>query len=136
MNHEEQDELWELLGKAKQPVVSPMFSRNVLREVRGMEQEKPGILGRFAVRLRSCFPRHWRTVALSACTAGLAVGVFVGEQRRVSDRQATQRQEHQQILAMAERVSASPDYQVINHLDELLDSEKDSVWLDNSNSTY
>jgi hypothetical protein len=34
MNSEEQDALWELLGKAKEPAVSPFFSRNVLRELR------------------------------------------------------------------------------------------------------
>ena len=127
MNHEEQDDLWELLGKARQPSVSPFFSRNVLREVRNVDQESARLL----FRLRSWFPRHWRVVAVSACTACLAVGVFVGEHDR-----AQNQQEHQQILAMAERVSTSPDYQVINHLDELLDTEKNSVWLDNGPSTY
>jgi hypothetical protein len=37
----------------------------------------------------------------------------------------------EQINLLAEQFSTSPDYQVVNHLDELLDSEKNSVWLDN-----
>jgi hypothetical protein len=127
MNHEEQDDLWELLGKARQPSVSPFFARNVLREVRGMELERTGLLS----GLRSWFPRHWRAFAISACTACFAF-VAVLYMRNYGEPKV----ENQQILAMAERVSASPDYQVINHLDELLDSEKNSVWLDNGTSTY
>jgi len=34
------------------------------------------------------------------------------------------------VAVLAQQVSASPDYQVINHLDELLASEETSVWLD------
>ncbi|MGB8169506.1 MAG: hypothetical protein WCF18_18545, partial [Chthoniobacteraceae bacterium] len=36
------------------------------------------------------------------------------------------------LLAIASQVSTSPDYQVIDHLDELLDSEQNSVWLEAS----
>jgi hypothetical protein len=33
---------------------------------------------------------------------------------------------------MAERVSESPDYLVISHLDELLDAEQNALWLDSN----
>ena len=34
MNTEEHDDLWQLLGKARTPSVSPFFSRNVVRAAR------------------------------------------------------------------------------------------------------
>jgi hypothetical protein len=38
--------------------------------------------------------------------------------------------QNEQMTLLAQKVSASPDYDVISHLDELLDSEENSVWLD------
>jgi hypothetical protein len=46
-----------------------------------------------------------------------------------TERRQAQEQEQRQLLAMAERVFTSPDYGVINDLDELLDSEKNAAWL-------
>jgi hypothetical protein len=37
MNREDDQELWDLLGKSTQPAVSPFFARNVVRQIR---QEK------------------------------------------------------------------------------------------------
>ncbi len=37
MNREDDQELWDLLGKSAQPTVSPFFARNVVRQIR---QEK------------------------------------------------------------------------------------------------
>ena len=127
MNQEEHDELWDLLGKSRPASVSPLFSRNVLREVRALKQEPSGTAAWLLFRFRCWLPQHWRLVAVSSCAACLTVVMLAGERNP---------DEHQQIVAMAERVSASPDYQVINHLDELLDSEKNSVWLDNGASVY
>ncbi len=115
---EEKDELWQLLGKARQPAISPFFSRNVLRAVRGLAQERSGVF--------ATLRRFWRLAAVSGCAASLAAGAVIIKQDQ------EQRREHQEIIALAERVSASPDYEVIGHLDELLDSEKNSVWLDNA----
>jgi hypothetical protein len=118
MNLDEHDELWQLLGKARQSAVSPFFSRNVLRAVRGLKQEKAGFV--------AWVWRHWRSTTVTACTASLAMMTLVVQHERAS------REERQEIIAMAERVSTSPDYAVIGHLDELLDSEKNSVWLDDN----
>jgi hypothetical protein len=57
----------------------------------------------------------------------VALGGFVGERF-----QEKNRQEYQEITSMAERVTSSPDLAVIGDLDALLDSEKNSVWLDNN----
>ena len=141
MNTDEQDDLWRLLGHAKAPSVSPYFSRNVLRAIREEEQEKP--------RVR--FWLQWRWLALSATACGLlvAAGLSFHAGHRPQGTQVAETESgavvapaadptliHPQpaqadpVAVLAQQVSASPDYQVINHLDELLASEETSVWLD------
>jgi hypothetical protein len=113
MNTEEQDDLWRLLGKAGTPSISPFFSRNVVRAVRETAKEKFGV-----VRwLRS----HWAVAAVGACAVMVSGFVLIPRPAPQSE----------QIVLLAQQFSTSPDYQVVNHLDELLDSEKNSVWLDN-----
>ena len=116
MNTDEQDDLWRLLGHAKAPSVSPFFSRNVLRAIREEEQEKP----RLVVWLR------WRWLALSAS----ACGVLAAAGLSLHHHQAIQVVQADTVTVLAQQVSTSPDYQVINHLDELLASQETSVWLD------
>lgn len=112
---EEHDELWHLLGKAKQPQVSPFFARNILRNIREERQENGGILA----WLRA----HWRVPALAAGAAALlAIFAQPKEEPPSSD----------PLLLAAQQVSASPDYHVISNLDELLDSERNSIWLEAS----
>jgi hypothetical protein len=116
MNTEEHDDLWELLGRAKKPEASPFFSRNVLRALREEQEKKVSVLG----WLRA----HWRVAAIS-CGALAVIAT-------VSVRQLTHKERPDTLIALATQVSVSPDYQVINHLDELLDSEQNSVWLEAS----
>ncbi len=117
MNTEEQDDLWELLGRSKAPAPSPFFSRNVLRAIREEAQEKPG----FFLWLRL----HWRVAAVSTCSVALAAS-FALRQMRQTER------EPDPVMMLAQQVSVSPDYQVISNLDELLDSERNSIWLEAS----
>lgn len=113
MNNEEHDDLWQFLGRAKTPVGSPFFSRNVLRAIRRETQERPGV---FAwLRL------HRRLTAVSTCVAAIA---WLALSPQTDDPDTA-------TMLLAEQVSQSPDYQVINHLDELLESEENSVWLEN-----
>ncbi len=113
MNHEEHDDLWRLLGKARTPEVSPFFSRNVLRELRANQQEQPGVI--------AWIFRRWQVSLVTALAVTFAtIGTW-----QYSNRQPT-------VAELAQQVSASPDYAVITHLDELLASEESSVWLDNS----
>lgn len=115
MKTEEHDDLWKLLGQAKAPTPSPFFSRNVLRAIRAEEQEKLGVFA----WLRS----HWRVSAVGACALLVAAGfVVMPELYHSAD----------PVLALAEEVSVSPDYQVISNLDELLDTERNSIWLEAS----
>ena len=117
MNTDEQDDLWRLLGKAQAPSVSPFFSRNVLRAIREEKQEKPSLLAWINWR--------WVTLAASACVLVVASGVAL---RHPAQPQLAVQADP--VMVLAQQVSTSPDYQVINHLDELLASEETSVWLD------
>lgn len=114
MKNEEHDDLWELLGRARNSDVSPFFSRNVLRAIREERQEKPGFL--FWLR------RHWQVATVSTCALVVAVSFAVRPQTHQPD----------PVVLLAQQVSASPDYQVISNLDELLDTEHNSVWLEAS----
>jgi hypothetical protein len=113
MNTEEHDDLWELLGKTKATNASPFFSRDVLRAIR---ESKPEAAGLF-VWLRA----RWKFAALGAGLAGVIAVATIEREERPDP-----------LLVLASQVSSSPDYQVINHLDELLDSEQNSVWLEAS----
>jgi uncharacterized membrane protein len=119
MNTEEHDDLWRVLGHAKQPTVSPFFSRNVLRDIRALKQERPGAWG----WLRD----HWKAPVLATCAVALALAAALRQEVAVSEPGVDR-----QLLAFAETVSKSPDYVVIAHLDELLDTDDNSVWLDSN----
>ena len=116
---DEQDGLWKLLGKARQPKVSPFFARNVVRDVRALRQERSGFFGLLG--------RHWQFALSGAavgCLAAIAAFQFVGN--------VSQNRQIDSLVAITEQVSESPDFYVINDLDDLLASEESSVWLDSS----
>jgi hypothetical protein len=113
MNTEEHDDLWELLGRAKETKASPFFSRNVLRAIREEESSKVGWFNWLRTR--------WGLAALGAAALAVVATVSILPEQRPDP-----------LIALASQVSASPDYQVISNLDELLDSERNSVWLDAS----
>jgi hypothetical protein len=114
MNENENDPLWQLLGKAKQPVASPFFARNVVRAVRHQEQSRrqPWVWLRWT----------WR-VGLTGAFAALVFG-FVGPAhfKRASEPQNL----------ITQQIVESPDYDAIKDLDELLAHEESSLWLDDS----
>src|SRR2546422_786168 len=114
MDTEDKDALWHLLGKAKTPEVSPFFARNVVRQLRLAESENKS----FAAWLLA----KWRVATLGAAAAillAVATGEFV-------HRSATTRR-----IEIAQ-LSDDPDYDAIDHLDELLAYEENSIWLENS----
>ena len=125
MNTEDKDDLWELMGRAKAPAPSPFFSRNVLRAIREESQEKPGVMLWLRSRLE-LLRRHWQMTAVTAtgaCAVAVAAVFTFGP--------SSLHQPDQELL-LVQQVSVSPDYQVISNLDELLDSERNSVWLEAS----
>lgn len=110
MNHEERDDLWELLGQARPAKVSPFFSRNVLRAIREEKAEPSGVL--------AWLLRRWPFVAAAAC-----VLIFAGIALRPDPSPVVP------IEVLAENVAHGPDYAVIGNLDELLAAQESSAWL-------
>ncbi|GEM_PF-257256 len=118
-----EDPLWRLLGKAKPAAVSPFFSRNILREIRNSgERQDPklGLFGWLAVRRRFA--------ALLLAVAIVLAGVEVQLKEKSVATISTQKKE----ILVAQQLAKNPDSEVIKNLDELLASDDNSVWLDNS----
>jgi len=128
MKADDNDKLWELLGKTRTPDVSPFFARNVLRAIRQEEEARSPLLTRVIRRLRLGTRRFALagTCAVALCGGYAAViSVFPGAFSRhhhTVDPQA----------GIAKQIVGNPDYEVINHLDELVADEESSLWLDDS----
>jgi hypothetical protein len=67
MNHEEDPQLWDLLGRSKGATPSPFFARNVVRAVRAEIPERDGVGAWFNLR---------RLVPAFSAAAALAIALF------------------------------------------------------------
>ena len=114
MNREDDQPLWDLLGKAAEPDVSAFFARNVLRKIRE-ERSGRGYLARFFSG-RRLIP-----------AAALAVAVFAALLVTRTSMVAPHSKENPIIAAVA-----TQDYEVVADLDELLASDENNLWTDNS----
>jgi hypothetical protein len=112
MKREDDQQLWDFLGRAAKPSVSPLFARNVIRRVR----QEPR---RFA------WMRPWLSPRRLVPAAGLAAAIIVAVTTL-----------HHPVLKK-ETVEAAPDvianidpqdYDVVADLDELLASDESSLW--------
>ena len=112
MNHEEHDELWNLLGKARQPKPSAFFAANVMRAVRAEAESKPGLLA----WLRA---KWYVPAAAGACAAVLA---FLAMRPAVVPAPGADPLEEIAIAA-----AAAPE--MAPSLDSLLALEDNSIWL-------
>jgi hypothetical protein len=70
MNQEDQDELWDLLGKARTPKERPFFSAKVLRAI-----EADGARASQSVSLWEVFRRRW-LLPLAGCSAAVLAVMF------------------------------------------------------------
>lgn len=115
----ENDELWELLGKARRPEVSPFFARNVVRAARQTgARPSAGWLDLL---------RRWQV-------AGLAVALLVTGLLIRAQFEPAALSEPVAAASISQEISASPDYEVIVNLEDLLAYDENSVWLDSSNT--
>lgn len=113
MNHDEQDELWKLLGKAREPKVPPFFAGKVLRAIR----EEPEPRG-FFVWLR----RKWLIPSAAVCA--LVVTFFATRQPVTPDNQQAAADPLSELAAYVEKSGDSAE-----SLDLLIASEDHSIWL-------
>jgi hypothetical protein len=119
MKREDDQELWDLLGKASEPTVSPFFARNVLRQVR---QER-GWRDRLSDWLA---PR--RLVPAAAVALAITAAAVSMQQPTTTP---TASEPVPEVIAQLDEI----DYQVVADLDALLAMEEDSLWTDGETLT-
>lgn len=115
MNHEEQDKLWELLGKARQPKASAFFAANVVRAARASAdsaEQKPGLL----VWLRT---KWYLPATAGACAALIAI---FAHQKSVAPQPSSD-----PLEGIALAAAAAPE--IPESLDSLLALDNNSIWL-------
>lgn len=114
MKREDDQQLWDLLGQAAEPELSPFFARNVVRAIRQNPQQGTW-LGWF--KLRRLVP-----------AAGIAAAVVAGLL-------AFHRPAIQRPAGNAPDVIAKidpQDYEVVADLDELLVTDESNLWDDDT----
>ena len=114
MNREDDQPLWDLLGKAAEPEVSAFFARNVLRKIREERSSRRNLAHFFSGR---------RLIPAAA----LAVAVFATLLVTRTSKVAPYSKENPIIAAVA-----TQDYEVVADLDELFASDENNWWTDNS----
>jgi hypothetical protein len=128
MKPDDNDKLWELLGRTRPPEVSPFFARNVLRAVRLEETAKPrrSFFAPFARLAQSLRRRIWQSALAVTCASAVLAAVSPSLVLRHHHTREVE------VSSVQSQIVANPDYEVINHLDELVADEESSLWLDDS----
>jgi hypothetical protein len=116
MRREDDHKLWDLLGHTSTPTASPFFARNVLRTVRNR-------------------PTFWRTARdwfglsqlVPAATVAVALIVAVFVARVPAGPGLTTNNDTDPVAHIDPQ-----DYEVVADLDELLASDENALWDDNS----
>ena len=114
MKREDDQQLWDLLGHASSPKLSPFFARNVIRAVRQQSR-------------RFEWLRHWfgarRLVPATALAAALVAAVLAFHHPAMpkSDRLPD-------VIAQID----PQDYDVVADLDELLVTDETNLWDDDT----
>jgi hypothetical protein len=116
MRREDDEKLWDLLGQAETPVPSPFFARNVVRAAR----QQP-------VLLQSV--RNWfsfgRLIPAATVAVALIAAVFVA---RIPAGSGVANVNNSDPVATID----PQDYEVVADLDELVASDENALWDDNS----
>jgi hypothetical protein len=108
MNREDDDKLWDLLGRSPAPKISPFFARNVLREIR--ESEGKSRVGGWL---------QWLVPA-----AGVAVAIIAALFLRVQTPAPSSTDPTAETLTFFEL----QDSELIADLDVLIDSDDSNSW--------
>jgi hypothetical protein len=116
MRREDDHKLWDLLGQASTPAVSPFFARNVLRTVRN----RPIYLHWVADWFRPS-----RLVPAATVAVALIAALFVA--RIPAGPGLTTINDSDPVAHIDPQ-----DYEVVADLDELVASDENALWDDNS----
>ena len=120
MNRVDDEPLWDVLGHARQPQVSPLFARNVLRKIR----QEPS----WSAALRSWL-RLGELIPASVAAIVLVLGLFLTQNTSMRDQTAGS-----DLDPVIAKIDAQ-DFEVVADLDDLLASDDNNLWDDNDNSS-
>jgi hypothetical protein len=109
MKREDDEKLWDLLGRSAEPQVSPFFARNVLRKIREA-QGQPA-------------PRRWWNLSWLVPAAGVSVAIIAALLLRVQLPNAAHSNSRGDMLALFE----AQDSDLISDLDDLMASDDSSL---------
>ena len=111
MKREDDQELWDLLGRAGEPTLSPFFARNVVRQVRQEPDWRENV--RRWLSPRRLIPAT--AVALAIVAATLSIRVPTAADENIPEPVA----------------QLDPqDYEIVADLDNLIAMEEDGLWDD------
>jgi hypothetical protein len=116
MKRVDDEKLWDLLGQVKAPAVSPFFARNVVRTVR----EQP-------VWVRSIGEWFRLRLLVPAATVAVAIIVAVFVARVPAGSELATTNESDPVAKIDPQ-----DYDVVADLDELVASDENALWDENS----
>jgi uncharacterized membrane protein len=116
MKREDDQQLWDLLGQAAKPKLSPFFARNVLRQIR--QERRWFERARSRLRLRRLVPASGLALVV------IAAIIFA---HTPSLRQKPAASEPDPVA----KIDAQ-DYEVVADLDELLASDENNLWDEDS----
>jgi hypothetical protein len=109
MRREEDEKLWDLLGRSTEPTVSPFFARNVLRKIREAQGESS--------------PSRWWNLRWLVPAAGVAVAIIAALTFRVQMPERSHLDARGDALALSE----AQDNDLMADLDELVASDDNSL---------
>lgn len=117
MKREDDQQLWDLLGRAQQVQVSPFFARNIVRKVR--ERHK-----------RLQLLPAWLTSRRLVPVAGVAVAVVAAFLALHQPARRSAIESTPDVIAKIE----PQDYDVVADLDELLATDDSNLWDDDDDT--
>jgi hypothetical protein len=112
MQREDDQQLWDLLGRTAKPKLSPFFARNILREVR----QEGSSFGR---------AQNWfslRRLGAASAVAAVVIGMAIATHAPRWSQKSPEREPD--VVAKID----PQDFDVVADLDELLAWDEDSLW--------
>ncbi len=116
MKREDDEQLWDLLGRAAELKLSPLFARNVLRQVR----QEPRLFERARLWL------SWRRLVPASGLALAVIAAIIASHQPGPSQRPSEREPD--VVAKVD----PQDYEVVADLDELLASDDNNLWEENS----
>lgn len=117
MNRDDDNELWDLLGKSRPQPLSPFFARNVVREIRQTPTWRD---------IASRWLSPSRAIPAMAVAVAICATVWIAIPQ---DQPASVSSADEDVPEVVARLDVE-DYEIVADLDDLLASQEDDSWDD------